>query len=68
MPPQLLLKLQVTLVRNPSLIIERTMITLKNEQFPEIYELFANVDAFFITIIIHAEISLIINSKLMKIE
>jgi len=68
MPSQLFLKLQVTLVKNPSLIIERTMITLKNEQFPEIYELFANVDAFFISIIIHVEISLIINSKLMKIE
>jgi len=68
MSPQLLLKLQVTFVRNPSLIIERTMITLKNKQFPEIYELFANVDAFFISIIIHTEISLTINSKLIKIE
>lgn len=37
------LKLQVTLVRNPSLIIERTMITLKDEQFPEFYELFTKV-------------------------
>ncbi|XP_036142189.1 uncharacterized protein LOC118645396 isoform X2 [Monomorium pharaonis] len=45
MPSQLLLKFQVTLVRNPSLTIERTMITLKNKQFPEINELFVKIEA-----------------------
>lgn len=46
MPPQAALELYVTVVKNPSMIIERTMITLQNEQFPEIHELFINVDTF----------------------
>lgn len=45
MPSQSPLELQVTLVRNPSLTIAKAVITLKNEQFPEIHELITNVDA-----------------------
>lgn len=47
MSPQLSVNLEVILVRKPSLKIERTMITLRNKQFPEIHELYINVDIFF---------------------
>lgn len=55
MPLESFLKCQVTIIRNPSLIVERTLITLKNEQFPDIYELFINVrKRILCSIIIHA--------------
>ncbi|CAD1476307.1 unnamed protein product, partial [Heterotrigona itama] len=39
-----LLKVDVTVVRNPSMTVERTTITLKNEHFPDITDLFVDVE------------------------
>ncbi|KAK9294986.1 hypothetical protein QLX08_010585 [Tetragonisca angustula] len=39
-----LLEVNVTIVRNPSMTVERATITLKNERFPDITDLFVDVE------------------------
>lgn len=43
-----LAELDVTIVRNPSLTIQKSSITLKNEEFPSIYDLFNDVSHYFL--------------------
>lgn len=43
-----LVELDVTIVRNPSLTIQKSSITLKNEEFPSIHDLFNDVSHYFL--------------------
>lgn len=42
-------ELDVTIVRNPSLTIQKSSITLKNEEFPSIHDLFNDVSYYFLS-------------------
>ncbi|KAK1122217.1 hypothetical protein K0M31_009443 [Melipona bicolor] len=44
-----LLEVNVTIVRNPSMTVERATITLKNEHFPDITDLFVDVSHCFLS-------------------
>jgi len=43
----MVLKLQVTVVQSPSLTVREAAITLKEEQFPDMHELYTDVCALF---------------------
>lgn len=43
-----IVELEVTIVRNPSLTIQKSSITLKNEEFPSIHDLFNDVSHYFL--------------------
>lgn len=44
-----IVELEVTIVRNPSLTIQKSSITLKNEEFPSIHDLFNDVSHYFLS-------------------
>lgn len=43
-----LVEIEVTIVRNPSLTIQKSSITLKNEEFPSFHDLFNDVSHYFL--------------------